>query len=127
MRRSCQSRLTGTKRGSLEPSAWEANKVGADAEARTLARRGPDARAHNIQDGKNSRSHHAEREDLVPREAVTGDKYRRNGNKETLNQILDGAIDYLGRGVHTFYISHRDFSKGIRLSRWPYRLSRISV
>jgi hypothetical protein len=101
----------------LQAGTWEADEIGANTEARTLARRGPDARAHNIQDGENSRSHHAEREDLVPREAVAGDKDRRNGDKETLNQVLDGAIDYLGRGVHTFYISHRDFSKGIRLSR----------
>jgi hypothetical protein len=69
----------------LQAGTWEANKISTDTESSTLARRGTDARAHDIQDGKDSGGDHTKRENLVKGELVTGNKERSHGNKEALN------------------------------------------
>ena len=116
----------------LEPCTWKAHEIGANAETRTLACRSPDARGYYIQDGKHRRRHHTQRQDLIPRQAMTGHKDRSYRNKQTLYQVFDGPIHYLGGGVHTFYICFIDFSPAVAACRGGrisegIRLPRISV
>jgi hypothetical protein len=94
----------------LQAGARKPNEVGSNTEACTLAGSGTDAGGDNIQDGEDGRSDHTEGEDLIPRQAVTRHEDGRNGNEETLNEVLDGTVDDFGSGVHLLYIFSGDFS-----------------
>ena len=93
----------------LQAGTWKADEIGANTEPSALACRSSNTGAHHIQNGENSRGHYTQGEDLIPRESVTRNKDRSHCHKQTLHQIFDHAIQYLGCGVHNFYISHRDF------------------
>jgi len=99
----------------LEAATGEANKVGADTEASTLAGRGTDGGGDDVEDRENGRGNNAERYDLVPRERAAGHEDRGNRDKEALHEILHGAVNDFRRGVHV-YISVLDFFLASRIS-----------
>ena len=92
--------LTSNRFGRLEPAAGEANEVGADTEASALASRRADRGRDNVEDSEDGRSDNAERHDLIPGERAAGDEDRRHRDEETLDKILNHAIDDFRRGVH---------------------------
>jgi hypothetical protein len=94
----------------LEAATGEANEVGANTEASALASRGADRGRDNVKDREDGRGDNAERHDLIPGERATGNKDSRNSDKETLDEILNHAIDDFRRGVHAVYIPIVDFS-----------------
>ena len=69
----------------LQAGTWKADEIGADTEARTLARRSPDTRAYDIQCGEYSRGDNAQGDNLIKGETVTRNKKRSHGNKQPLN------------------------------------------
>ena len=94
----------------LDPATGEANEVGADTEASALASRRADRGRDDVEDREDGRGDNAERHDLIPGERAAGDKDGRNRDEETLNEILNHAIDDFRRGVHAVYIPIVDFS-----------------
>jgi hypothetical protein len=84
--------------------AGEANKVGTETEARTLARRHADRRGDQVQNSEDRRRNERERGNLVKRKRLPGDEDGCTSNHEALNQVLDRAIDNF-RDVHVFLYS----------------------
>ena len=87
----------------------EADQVGADTEAGTLAGSHADTGRHNIQDGKHSGSDHGQGQDLIHRQGTLGHKDGGDGHKQTLNQILDSTVNNLGGEVHGCLYSFKIF------------------
>lgn len=69
--------------------SWEANEVRTDTEASTLASRDADRGREDVQDGKDGSSRDGNRQDLIKREALPGDKNKSQGNSNTFNHILN--------------------------------------
>ena len=86
----------------------EADQVGADTEAGTLAGRDTDARGEDIQHSENSRSRDGDRQDLIEGQALPGDEDKRQSHGDTLNYILDHASQKVVN-VHFIYIPPTDF------------------
>jgi hypothetical protein len=93
----------------LEAGARKADKICANTEARTLACRSANTGRHHIQDSENSRSHHAQSQNLIHRQAVTRNKERSHRNKETLDQILYHTVKYFGSRIHSSIFIHYFF------------------
>ena len=83
--------------------AGEADEVGTETEASALTSRHTDGRGDEIENSENRRSDEGKSGNLIEGEAVAGDKHGGARNNETLDQILDCAIDNFG-DVHLFYI-----------------------
>ena len=82
----------------------EADEVRADTKGRTLARRNTHARADHIQDREDDRRKDGEGRDLIHGDGATGDQQCRGRDKETLNKILDDAIDdFSNTSVHYIF------------------------
>lgn len=63
----------------------EADQVGADTEAGTLAGSHADTGRHNIQDGEHGSGNHGQCQDLIHRQGTLGDKDSGDGHKQTLD------------------------------------------
>ena len=83
--------------------AGEADEVGTETEASALTSRHTDGGGDEVENSENRRSDEGKGGNLIEREAVAGDKNGGARNNETLDQILDSAIDNFG-DVHLFYI-----------------------
>lgn len=73
----------------LEPR--EPHKVGAETEARALARREADARGKEVQERECHRRDDRDREDLLNIQLLLGDDEGGKGNREALQEVLDRA------------------------------------
>lgn len=87
----------------------EADEVGADTEASTLASRHTDRRGDNVEDSEHGSGNNAEGEDLLNGESLLGDKDSGDGHEETLDQVLDSTVNDLSGEVHSLYIDCQDF------------------
>ncbi len=85
----------------------EADQVGTDTEAGTLASRDADAGGEDIQHREDRRSRDRDRHDLIQRQALARDKHQGQCNRNTLNYILDQTSQQI-IDVH-FYIRSTDF------------------
>ena len=77
----------------------KANEICAQSEAGALTCRNSHARAHSVQDGKHNGGENSEGGDLIHREGLLGDKDGRGGNHETLDQILNNAVNNFSKSV----------------------------
>jgi len=86
----------------------EAYEVRANAEARALASRNADGGGEDVQHREHGRGEDGHREDLIHRQLLPGNEYKRQGYREALHYVLDDArkkvID-----VHLVYIRPIDF------------------
>ena len=73
----------------LEPR--EPHKVGAETEARALARREADARGKEVQERECDRRDDRDREDLLNIQLLLGDDEGGKSNREALQEVLDRA------------------------------------
>lgn len=80
-------------------AAGEADQVGTQTEARALARRHTDRRRDQVQHSEDRGGDQRQRRDLVNRQTLPGNEDSRTRNDQTLNQILNGAVEYF-RDVH---------------------------
>lgn len=101
--------------------AGEANEVRAETEARALAGREADARGEEIKKGERDRRDNRDREDLLDIELLLRDDERREGDRETLEEVLDSACYELcnRKTVHTYNqgpenLCNADHSRGPR-------------
>ena len=86
------------KNGYLQ-TGRKANEICAQSEAGALSSRNSHARAHSIKDGKHNGGEDSEGGDLIHREGLLGDKDGRGGNHETLDQILNNAVNNFSKSV----------------------------
>ena len=77
----------------------EADQVGTQTESSTLAGRNTDGGRDGIKDGKDNRSENSERRDLIQWQRLLWDKNGRRRNNETLDQVLNDAIDNFSKSV----------------------------
>ena len=107
----------GSKR-SLETG--KAHKVGAETEARALARREANARGKQIKKRERHRRDNRHREDLLDIELLLGNDERRKGDREALKEVLDRACYELGNSeaVHTYNLG----PENLLILRFPLRL-----
>jgi len=103
----------------LEARTWKADKISSNTEPSALACSSANARRHDIQDGKDGSSHHAQSQDLIHGQAVTRNKQRSHGHKQTLHQIIYHTVKVFRGRVHSsifiedFFYNHCVFlSKG---------------
>jgi hypothetical protein len=107
-----------------EPSALtplklgETHQVRAQTEARTLARRQADRGRQEVQEREGDRRDDGHRQDLLNVQLLAGDDLHRQGNRETLQQILDRTRNKLGNSEAV----HRIFWMG-KISRAAFQSS----
>ena len=77
----------------------EADKVGTQTEACTLAGRNTDGGRDSVKDGKDDRGEDSESRDLIQWQSLLWDKNGRRRNNETLDQVLNDAIDNFSKSV----------------------------
>ena len=77
----------------------EADEICAESKAGTLTSRNANRRGNRIQDGKHNGGENGEGGDLIHREGLLGDKDGRGGNHETLDQILNNAVNNFSKSV----------------------------
>jgi hypothetical protein len=94
-------------KGSLR-LAGEANEVRANAEAGTLASRNADRRGDEVEHGENSRGDDGDGDNLLEVHALPGNEHGSETDGDTLNQILDGAIENFSE-IHYLYWLVRNF------------------
>lgn len=86
---------------------WEADKVGTQTEAGTLTGRNTNGGRDSIQDGEDDRGEDSEGRDLIQWKSLLWDKNGRRRNNETLDQVLNDAIDNFSKSVaHHVSILH---------------------
>ncbi len=82
----------------------ETHQVGAQTEARTLARRQADAGGQQVQQSERHRRHDGHGEDLLHVQLLLGDDEGRQRHGQTLQEILDRARHQLSysEAVHPY-------------------------
>jgi hypothetical protein len=79
----------------------EADKLGTDTEAGTLACRNTNRGGEEVEDGEDNGGEDREGRDLRHIELTLGDDDGRDGDGETLNEILDHTSDDVrNHGIH---------------------------
>jgi len=91
------------KNGYLQ-TCGEAHQICAQAEACSLARSNTDGGRDGIKDSKDNSGEHGERGDLIQRQGALRDEDSSGGDNETLNEVLDDAINNFSKSV-----AHHDF------------------
>ena len=86
------------KNGYLQ-TCGKSNEICAQSEAGSLTRRYTDGGRDCIKDGKNDGGEHGERGDLIEGQGALRDKDGGGGNNETLNEVLNDAIDNFSKSV----------------------------
>jgi len=94
-------------KGSLR-LAGEANEVRANAEAGTLASRHADGRGDKVEHSENGRGDDGDGDDLLEVHALPGNEHGCKTDGDTLNEILDGAIENFSE-IHYLYWLVRNF------------------
>lgn len=96
---------------------WEADQICAQSEAGSLAGRNTDGGRDSVQDGEDDRGEDSESRDLIQWQRLLWDKNGRRRNNETLDQVLNDAIDNFSKSVaHHDSILH--LKKKTRQSLW---------
>ena len=88
--------------------AGEADQVGADTEARTLACRHADRGGEDVQHREHRRRRDRHRQDLVKGQGLPGNEHERERNGHALNNVLDYAAEKIV-DIHFIYIRSPDF------------------
>jgi len=78
----------------------EPHQVRTHTESSALASRISNARGHYVQDSEHRRRDNRQAEDVLNRERALRDEDGRNGDEETLYEVLDAAIYDFSCGVH---------------------------
>ena len=89
----------------------EADQARTDAQSSTLARRGANRGAEDVQHREHGRRRDRHREDLIQREALPGNKHERQRHRHALNNVLNHARQKI-INVHLIYIRSTDFLAG---------------
>jgi len=105
----------------------ESHQVGANAEARALARRHADGGREDIQNREHGGGHDGHREDLIHGQLLTRDKHKGQGHGNALHYILydpGQKVVY----VHLVYIRSLDFFPGMEgLNRVAHTIQKCLV
>ena len=91
------------KNGYLQ-TCWEANEVCAQAKSGSLTRSNTDGGRDSVKDGKHDGGEDGERGDLIKRKGTLRDKDGGGCDNETLDEVLDDAINNFSKSV-----AHHDF------------------
>jgi len=88
----------------LRLESREPHKVGAETEARALARREANARGKEVKKRERHRRNNRHREDLLNVELLLRDDERRKGDREALEEVFDRTCYELCNceAVHTY-------------------------
>jgi hypothetical protein len=86
------------KNGYLQ-TCGETNEVGAETEAGTLTGSDADGGRDSVKDGKHDGGEDGERGDLIKRKGTLRDKDGGGCDNETLDEVLNDAIDNFGKSV----------------------------
>ena len=95
-------------RESANLHAGEADQVGTDTEARTLACRHADRGGEDVEHREHRRSGDGNRQDLIEGEGLPGDEHECKSNGHALNDVLDYAAEKIV-DIHFIYIRSPDF------------------
>lgn len=112
-----------SKNGYLH-TCWEADEVSAETEAGTLTGSDADGGRDSVKDGKHDGGEDGERGDLIKRQGALRDEDGGSGDNETLDQVLNDAIDNFSKSV-TNHDSIFTRKKKTRRSR--YIIRRLSL
>ena len=91
----------------------EADQVGAETEARTLARRQANARGEEVEERERHRCNNRHRENLLHIQLLLGDDERRQRHREALQEILDCTGNKLSN-CETVHLIFRGVKKTYR-------------
>lgn len=75
----------------------ERHQIHSDPEPCSPARTGSHARDEHVQHGERGRRHQRDDDHLLNVQLFLGDHVRRNGDHDTLNNVLDGAFDQFAK------------------------------
>ncbi len=104
----------------------ESHQVGANAEARALARRHADGGREDVQHREHRGGHDGHREDLIHGQLLTRNEHKGQGHGNALHYILHNAGQKVVY-VHLVYIRSIDFFPGMEgLNRVAHTLSEMS-
>ncbi len=98
--------------GNLGRHLEAAGQLRAEGQTGALTRRQADAGGEQVQDGEDHRGHYGNGHDLLHIRDLLGDDRHRDGDGETLQEILDGAREQLRtrEHVHCIYGGAKIFS-----------------
>ena len=107
LRRRCyrlRSPNVSLQQGTTPLDTGKANEVGAQTEARALARREANARGEEVEERERHRRHDCNREDLLEIELLLRDDKRRQRHGEALEEVFDRTRHELRNceTVHTY-------------------------
>jgi len=104
----------------------ESHQVGANTEARALARRHADGGREDVQNREHRGGHDGHREDLIHGQLLTRNEHKGQGHGNALHYILHNAGQKVVY-VHLVYIRSIDFFPGMEgLNRVAHTLSEMS-
>ena len=105
------------KNGYLQ-TCGEAHQICAQSEAGALSCSNTDRGRDRVKNGKNDGGEHSERGDLIQRQGALRDEDGGGGDNETLNEVLNNAIDNFSKSVahHDFYIYTQEKIRAARRS-----------
>ena len=86
------------KNGYLQ-TCGKSNEICAQSEAGSLTRRYTDGGRDSVKDSKNDGGKHGEGGDLIKRQGTLRDEDGSGGDNETLDQVLNDAIDNFSKSV----------------------------
>ena len=107
------------KNGYLQ-TGRKANEICAESEPGSLSCSNTHARADSIKDGKHNGGENSEGGNLIQREGLLGDKDGRGGNHETLDQILNNAVNNFSKSV-AHHVSIFSLKKKTHLNSKEFR------
>lgn len=102
----------------------KAHQIRSKAEACALSRRYTDGGRDSIKDSKDNGSENGERGDLIKRQGALRDEDSSSGDNETLDQVLNDAIDNFSKSVtnHDSIFTHKKKTRQRR-----YIIRRLSL
>ena len=86
------------KNGYLQ-TCWKANEVGSESKSGSLTCSNTDGGRDRVKDGKHDGGEDGERGDLIKRQGALRDEDGGGGDNETLDQVLNDAIDNFSKSV----------------------------
>ena len=107
------------KNGHLQ-TCWKSNEVGSKAKTCSLSCSNTNGGRDSIKDCKDDGGEDGERSDLIERQGALRDEDGGGGNNETLDQVLNDAIDNFSKSV-TNHDSIFTCKKKTRRSRYIIR------
>lgn len=86
------------KNGYLQ-TCWKAHQIRSESKSGSLAGRYTDGGRDRVKNGKNDGSEDGERGNLIKRQGALRDEDGGSGDNETLDQVLNDAIDNFSKSV----------------------------